>query len=699
MPAKKGKNDNGKGKNNASASSKVTTKVPISTEALNAAFGSALSRGPPSTIVIPNKISKRKTSIYEPDSDVEILEGPANPSPSKKQKKVPTVASASAREPVCDAPIGAATPETGTSSAPSVVEPSDLRYAVDTDGVASKANTTVPLPSLTTLAAVTAAAPVTNAPAPLEASPVLLSRAERPIRSTAKTEKGRAAEEAIAKMKKARKNLTQVHAEAAVARERWEATHGSSHAALDAVSDEQNTPPFVPQSPSRAPSEEDLPEVNNMFHSFGRGAHSGVPRLPMSDNSDDDNEKSPSAAAAATGDVNPFLDAEAGESVGSGRNSSSDKEESFGVDDVDDAAGSDASSVSSSAADGSDDGSAVDASAGDDDNSEAVMQPELAEWHPMMREGYLALPYIKTFQDVAPYSVNGQPLDTASARVSVQKMIEAMPQALDSLGAGLTFVRSGVYVNTARIDPAALVVDAGRIKVADLRLPAVLVMIGIVMDCSLFSPVIAGSQMSQNETHRICIAPGLQEMQRDTSVWGLLLGFPDNLITGPTSPLGFHFTTFFKGKAPASAGGSVPSTPRKESKYAKYVQSPAAKSAASPFSFPVRFEDAVPIFDGRAKHGMRVFMFTDMDFKSLAAINGRRRFRNNTTEIPDDSVVAIGYSVGTYGSRGLTSTKYLSSNVHFVIVLGTPSDIPSAVKGKGKAASASGASASSKKRA
>ena len=72
------------------------------------------------------------------------------------------------------------------------------------------------------------------------------------------------------------------------------------------------------------------------------------------------------------------------------------------------------------------------------------------------------------------------------------------------------------------------------------------------------------------------------------------------------------------------------------------------------------------MYDGRARNGKPAFAFSDNDFVSLSTWP---LYKKGTSEIPADSIVSVGYTLGTYkGSSG----PGLSSNIQFVIVLATP---------------------------
>jgi hypothetical protein len=72
------------------------------------------------------------------------------------------------------------------------------------------------------------------------------------------------------------------------------------------------------------------------------------------------------------------------------------------------------------------------------------------------------------------------------------------------------------------------------------------------------------------------------------------------------------------------------------------------------------------MYDGRARNGRSAFMFSDEHFSKLPSW---ALYKNGTSEIPADSIVSVGYTLGTF--RG-TTAPVLSSNIQFVIVLATP---------------------------
>ena len=135
---------------------------------------------------------------------------------------------------------------------------------------------------------------------------------------------------------------------------------------------------------------------------------------------------------------------------------------------------------------------------------------------------------------------------------------------------------------------------------------------------------------------------------------------------------------------PASAPSS-PVKSRPSSSVLKAVStSSAARTADSMFAASRSFDDRsklaflflysivnsyflVPVYDGRARNGVEPFMFTDEDFRNLTLWP---LYRKGSCDIPVDSVVSVGYTLSTYkGASG----PVLSSNIHFIIIISTPS--------------------------
>jgi hypothetical protein len=75
----------------------------------------------------------------------------------------------------------------------------------------------------------------------------------------------------------------------------------------------------------------------------------------------------------------------------------------------------------------------------------------------------------------------------------------------------------------------------------------------------------------------------------------------------------------------------------------------------------------VPIYDGRARDDRAAFKFNDSDFRRLSSWPLYRK--TLISELPEDAIVSVGYSLGTYfGASGTV----LSSNLQFVMLLSLP---------------------------
>ena len=233
----------------------------------------------------------------------------------------------------------------------------------------------------------------------------------------------------------------------------------------------------------------------------------------------------------------------------------------------------------------------------------------------------------------------------------------------------------------SRIKPSQLAVDAGRVKLTGTNNPAVGIMLGVVTECALIDDAVVGPPVSPYTVHKVTIIPFAQEMRRDTSVWGRLLDF--TVISGAISDMGISFSTRKKMEVPTAS-------PKKTALFKSVATSalysaPSTSSSASSTSYPVSkaFTDpgmfqmykaasmltssaSVPIYDGREVGEHKPFRFTDNDFKIL---HTWRLYKNGRRDLDDRSVVAVGYTLGTYTTQK-TSSRSLSTNVQFVVLLG-----------------------------
>lgn len=110
----------------------------------------------------------------------------------------------------------------------------------------------------------------------------------------------------------------------------------------------------------------------------------------------------------------------------------------------------------------------------------------------------------------------------------------------------LLFVRSGQFVNTARVDPTQLVVENSRLRIQDKKSLAICIMTGTLTESFVVESCDAGPHHAPYRIHKVTIAPLEQDWRRDVSVWGLLFNF--HVIAGMLSESGFGFATRGEGK-------------------------------------------------------------------------------------------------------------------------------------------------------
>jgi hypothetical protein len=101
-------------------------------------------------------------------------------------------------------------------------------------------------------------------------------------------------------------------------------------------------------------------------------------------------------------------------------------------------------------------------------------------------------------------------------------------------------------VNTARVDPALLIVENSRLRVRDKKTLAICIMTGTLTESFVVESCDAGPRNAPYAIHKVTIAPLEQEWRRDVSVWGMLFNF--RVIVGMTSENGFGFATRGEGK-------------------------------------------------------------------------------------------------------------------------------------------------------
>ncbi|KAF8811289.1 hypothetical protein BYT27DRAFT_7208705 [Phlegmacium glaucopus] len=273
-------------------------------------------------------------------------------------------------------------------------------------------------------------------------------------------------------------------------------------------------------------------------------------------------------------------------------------------------AGSDVQSLKSSVQDG------------DIDETSNVMLPSCQD--PLLAPTYKTLPKIPRLCEVLSFNPCIESLRTPFGATCANMTKEEVRAFLRAL----LFVRSGQYVNTARIDPALLIVENSRLRIRDKKGLAICIMTGTLTE----SFVIDSCMLSE---------------------------------------LGFGFATRGEGKGDGWKNASAPSSPtknRSSSSVLKAVSSPliVRSTDSSLYGASRSFDDRIPVYDGRARNGHAPFTFTDADFANLLSWP---LYRKGANDIPLDSVVSVGYTLSSYkGASG----PVLSSNIHFVIVISTP---------------------------
>ena len=110
----------------------------------------------------------------------------------------------------------------------------------------------------------------------------------------------------------------------------------------------------------------------------------------------------------------------------------------------------------------------------------------------------------------------------------------------------LLFVKSGYYVNTARVDLALLVVGNSYHHVCDKKSLTICIMTGTLMECFIVDSSEAVPWHVPYPIHKVTIAPLDQDWCRDVSVWDLLFNFC--VISGMLTEAGFGFATCGEGK-------------------------------------------------------------------------------------------------------------------------------------------------------
>ncbi|KAG6820062.1 hypothetical protein H0H93_005902 [Arthromyces matolae] len=306
----------------------------------------------------------------------------------------------------------------------------------------------------------------------------------------------------------------------------------------------------------------------------------------------------------------------------------------------------------------------------------SIIRPELHD--PLLEDTYACIPHLERAYFFEPYGYDRSHFNGNDCNITLTSIGEVMSgENFTSLYQGLTFVRRGFYVNLARFPSQNLVNDGKRLAIRDEGPFLTGIMCGLVTASNLFEPVVAGSLNNQYNQKRLTIALFPQEQILDMSRICEGLGLTSN-PKGTYSSLGLSFITRPEGKGTvyvSSSGYGLPAPASKgptKSGLLTYRAAPTTPSTnyGTPHNLSLNYEDLVPIYDGRAETavepGDRPFRFTDADFDGLGVW---RMFRRNRSEIPLESVVAVGYTAHWFEHSGV---RYVNTNIKFAIVLHTP---------------------------
>ncbi|TFK58513.1 hypothetical protein BDN72DRAFT_906571 [Pluteus cervinus] len=297
--------------------------------------------------------------------------------------------------------------------------------------------------------------------------------------------------------------------------------------------------------------------------------------------------------------------------------------------------------------------------------------------HPQLYDLYEGLPFIRKLAQVVSYQLNPDdevpigtvPMDRLFRNTSLED--------LTCIFRGLSFKRYGRHVNMARA-----VLNIHRVEV--VKMPngskvhrAMLVsmeehpvywMIAGVAE----SYLIRTSTSFGKAVHGIKVGMLRQEGRREFSVWGKVFGFRTRI--GPVDKEGFlSLNTRTEFKPAEGSSGSAPSSPSKSSRVFKVTYGPrvSGKTASPPkkktptakdFPFERYFEDRVPVYNGIASQESP-FNFSDAEFDRLPT---RRLWEGNLNgEIPEGSIVAVGYTLHVWGD----DQQYISPNLVSIVML------------------------------
>ena len=261
------------------------------------------------------------------------------------------------------------------------------------------------------------------------------------------------------------------------------------------------------------------------------------------------------------------------------------------------------------------------------------------------------------------------------------------------------------FINSARASPALVGSEANRngkrIVMKGTTNPAIFVMTGLVIQCSLVDPATMGRGDTAFKNKMICLKPLNVEYEHATSFLGHAAGLqpvgqdPHLKYSGPVYEGDITFTTR---RAPNTMNGgckckahvclnlttlqyaATPASPARSmgKRPARYRQIPIATSV---FKYSLSINDTgsvvyispnqrysfppVPIYDAT---GDSDFLFTDADMERIQSLP---LYGDGAIDLPPNSVASVGFSAGTYVRKNDDSGRQaMSFNIQFVILLG-----------------------------
>ncbi|KAM6502797.1 hypothetical protein JOM56_002774 [Amanita muscaria] len=307
--------------------------------------------------------------------------------------------------------------------------------------------------------------------------------------------------------------------------------------------------------------------------------------------------------------------------------------------------------------------SGADAEESEDEDDSSLLAVTHLRWQDKTLRKYglydnlCEIPILYSFR---PYDWSSRLFDEFATIENLSKSFDA--NVMRSLVAFLKFSRSGRFINMARSDPS-LFTRGSPVKFAGKNTFPVSLMAVSVQESFIRSPGLYGNSTTI-PVYKITGHPFPQEWRRDVLLWCSLLGYEDTEVAGPVGPLGVTFQT----KTPSKTGTTT-SSPVKPGKSKNTVHIPNM-APASRFSGTFNqtshpFEVPIPIFDGRRTATHPAFSFSDADFDKLSSWP---RWKAEG-ELPDDSLVVVGYTWTTYLSMNGSQSMSFSSNLLFVILL------------------------------